>query len=73
MSCAGYLDAIPEGTAKGVVVLIHGFPDISLAWRYQVPLLLKLKFRCIALESMGYGETVSRAADPSSSVKHLAL
>lgn len=39
--------------------LIHGFPDISLAWRYQIPLLLKLGFRCIALDCMGYGETVS--------------
>ena len=38
-------------------MLIHGFPDCSLAWRYQIPLLTGLGFRCIALDSMGYGDT----------------
>lgn len=58
-SCADYLDARPKGESKGTVVLVHGFPDISLAWRYQVPMLLDLGMRCIAIDCMGYGETVS--------------
>ncbi|OQO11047.1 hypothetical protein B0A48_05302 [Cryoendolithus antarcticus] len=50
--------AVPSGTPqKGTVVLVHGFPDLWLAWRYQVPLLLSLGFQCIILECMGYGQT----------------
>ncbi|KAF2215380.1 hypothetical protein CERZMDRAFT_35570 [Cercospora zeae-maydis SCOH1-5] len=52
-----YLEAPAEGTQKAVAVLIHGFPDQSLAWRYQIPLLTSLGIRTIALDCMGYGET----------------
>ncbi|KAM3416933.1 hypothetical protein BST61_g8520 [Cercospora zeina] len=52
-----YLEAHAEGTQKAVAVLIHGFPDQSLAWRYQIPLLTSLGIRTIALDCMGYGET----------------
>ncbi|GIZ45349.1 hypothetical protein CKM354_000852200 [Cercospora kikuchii] len=52
-----YLEAHAKGTQKAVAVLIHGFPDQSLAWRYQIPLLTSLGIRTIALDCMGYGET----------------
>ncbi|KAI5361950.1 Putative alpha/beta hydrolase-1, epoxide hydrolase [Septoria linicola] len=53
-----YLDAPAQGsTQKAVAVLIHGFPDQSLAWRYQFPLLTSLGIRTIALDCMGYGGT----------------
>jgi len=54
-----YLDAQPKGEKKGTVVLVHGFPDTSLAWRYQIPMLLDLGMRCIAIDCMGYGENVN--------------
>jgi pimeloyl-ACP methyl ester carboxylesterase len=54
-----YLEALPKGTPKGTIVLIHGFPDISLGWRYQIPYLVELGYRTIALDCMGYGKTVS--------------
>lgn len=57
MPCVDYLDAVPQGHQRGVVFLVHGFPDISLAWRYQIPMLLGLGMRCIAIDCMGYGET----------------
>jgi alpha-beta hydrolase superfamily lysophospholipase len=53
-----YLEALPEGKPKGTIVLIHGFPDISLGWRYQIPHFVKLGYRTIALDCMGYGKTV---------------
>jgi soluble epoxide hydrolase/lipid-phosphate phosphatase len=53
-----YLEALPKGTPKGTIVLIHGFPDISLGWRYQIPYLVDLGYRTIALDCMGYGKTV---------------
>lgn len=53
-----YLEALPEGKPKGTIVLIHGFPDMSLGWRYQIPHFVKLGYRTIALDCMGYGKTV---------------
>ncbi|KXL49052.1 hypothetical protein M433DRAFT_147658 [Acidomyces richmondensis BFW] len=55
-----YLYASPmSGKERGTIVLVHGFPDISLAWRYQIPMLLSLNFRCVAIDCMGYGGTGS--------------
>jgi haloacetate dehalogenase len=47
-----YLDA---GSGP-VVVLLHGFPETSFAWRYQIPVLAR-KYRVIAPDLRGYGET----------------
>src|ERR1700721_4057990 len=38
------------------VVLLHGFPETSYAWRFQIPQLAK-KYRVIAPDLRGYGET----------------
>src|SRR5277367_181348 len=38
------------------VVLLHGFPETSYAWRHQVPQLAKT-YRVIAPDLRGYGET----------------
>jgi pimeloyl-ACP methyl ester carboxylesterase len=38
------------------VVLLHGFPETSYAWRHQIPELAK-KYRVIAPDLRGYGET----------------
>lgn len=40
------------------VLQIHGWPDLSLGWRYQIPLLLSLGLRVVAPDMMGYGGTV---------------
>jgi soluble epoxide hydrolase/lipid-phosphate phosphatase len=53
-----YLEALPKDTPRGTIVLIHGFPDMSLGWRYQIPYLVDLGYRTIALDCMGYGKTV---------------
>ncbi|KAF2768134.1 alpha/beta-hydrolase [Teratosphaeria nubilosa] len=52
-----YLDSAPTIQPRGTIILIHGFPDLSLAWRYQIPFLNSLGFRTLALDCMGYGET----------------
>lgn len=38
------------------VVLLHGFPETSFAWRYQIPVLGR-HYRVIAPDLRGYGET----------------
>lgn len=43
------------------VVLLHGFPETSYAWRHQIPELAK-RYRVIAPDLRGYGETDKPAA-----------
>jgi hypothetical protein len=38
------------------IVLLHGFPETSYAWRYQIPELAK-NYHVIAPDLRGYGET----------------
>ncbi|KAH7027407.1 Alpha/Beta hydrolase protein [Microdochium trichocladiopsis] len=51
--------ATPSGGSKprATILLIHGFPDIALGWRYQVPYLLSLNLRVIVPDMLGYGQT----------------
>jgi pimeloyl-ACP methyl ester carboxylesterase len=43
-----------EGSGP-LVVLAHGFPDIALTWRLQVPALIAAGYRVVALDMRGYG------------------
>lgn len=52
-----YLLANPSGPAVDTIFLYHGFPDISLAWRYQIPFLLSLDLRVVVPDTVGYGRT----------------
>ena len=46
--------------ADGVFhVQIHGWPDCSAGWRFQIPALLEMGFRVVAPDLMGFGGTVS--------------
>ena len=55
----GYIHALPESSKRGTVVLIHGFPDISFGWRYQIPQLTALGLEVIAPDCLGYGRSDS--------------
>ncbi|EOO02733.1 putative epoxide hydrolase protein [Phaeoacremonium minimum UCRPA7] len=52
-----YLLGKPKGPQTGTVVLIHGWPDLSFSWRYQVPFLLSMNLRVIVPDMLGYGRT----------------
>lgn len=52
-----YLDFTPATTPTDTVLLLHGFPDISLGWRYQIPALLALNLRVVVPDNLGYGRT----------------
>jgi len=43
------------------VILLHGFPETSYAWRHQIPVLAKT-YRVIAPDLRGYGETEKPAS-----------
>jgi soluble epoxide hydrolase/lipid-phosphate phosphatase len=52
-----YILAEPKGQPLSTVFLVHGWPDLSLGWRYQVPLLVSLGLRVVVPDMMGYGGT----------------
>jgi pimeloyl-ACP methyl ester carboxylesterase len=39
------------------VILVHGFPDLSFGWRYQIPHFTSLGLTCIAIDCLGYGRS----------------
>ncbi|KAF7504089.1 hypothetical protein GJ744_002854 [Endocarpon pusillum] len=53
----GYLYSEPREGCRGTIFLFHGFPDISMGWRYQIPMLLSLGLRVVVPDCMGYGRT----------------
>ncbi|KAL2128064.1 hypothetical protein VTI74DRAFT_9768 [Chaetomium olivicolor] len=58
-------DAKPVATA----LLIHGFPDLSFGWRYQVPFLVSLNLRVIVPDVLGFGRSDAPAELEAYSLK----
>ena len=48
-----YLAAGPENGP--LVIFVHGWPELSISWRHQLPALAGLGFRAIAPDLRGYG------------------
>lgn len=61
-----YLLGKPQGEPQATIFLIHGWPDLSFGWRYQIPVLLDLGLRVVAPDMMGYGGTDAPKAPPAS-------
>ena len=40
-----------------LLIFIHGWPELSLSWRHQLPAFAALGFRCIAPDMRGYGRS----------------
>jgi len=43
------------GSGERLALCLHGFPELSYSWRYQMPLLAQLGFRVWAPDLRGYG------------------
>ncbi|RAL14826.1 alpha/beta fold hydrolase [Aspergillus homomorphus CBS 101889] len=53
-----YLYSEPEsGIWRATIFLLHGFPDLAMGWRYQIPMLRSLGLRVVAPDCLGYGQT----------------
>ena len=50
------LHVVEQGEGP-VVLLIHGFPETSYAWRHQLPALAAAGYRAVALDVRGYGRS----------------
>jgi pimeloyl-ACP methyl ester carboxylesterase len=45
------------GEGDRLALCLHGFPESSFSWRYQLPLFAKLGYRAWAPDLRGYGKT----------------
>lgn len=46
------------GPADGpLIIFVHGWPELSLSWRDQLPHFAALGFRCVAPDMRGYGRS----------------
>jgi pimeloyl-ACP methyl ester carboxylesterase len=51
----GYLACGPE--AGPLLIFVHGWPELAMSWRHQLPVFAALGFRCIAPDMRGYGRS----------------
>ena len=40
-----------------LLIFVHGWPELSISWRHQLPALAAIGFRCIAPDMRGYGRS----------------
>jgi pimeloyl-ACP methyl ester carboxylesterase len=53
--------ALADGPPEGpLVLLLHGFPELSRSWRHQLPALGSAGYRALAPDLRGYGESDRR-------------
>lgn len=55
-------EVITAGSGDRLALLLHGFPEHAVSWRFQIPLLVRLGYRVWAPNQRGYGETTRPAA-----------
>lgn len=51
------LHVVEAGAEGPVVVLSHGFPELSYSWRHQLPALAAAGYRVVAPDQRGYGRS----------------
>jgi pimeloyl-ACP methyl ester carboxylesterase len=55
----GDFDVIMDGPEDGpVVMLLHGFPELNISWRHQIPELAAAGYRAVAPTQRGYAGSV---------------
>jgi pimeloyl-ACP methyl ester carboxylesterase len=62
--------AVQDEGAGRAVLLLHGFPDSSRLWRYQVPALREAGLRVIAPDLRGFGESDRPGAVEDYVIRH---
>jgi pimeloyl-ACP methyl ester carboxylesterase len=48
---------VTEAGSGRLVILCHGWPELSYSWRHQLPAIAAAGFRAVAPDMRGYGET----------------
>jgi pimeloyl-ACP methyl ester carboxylesterase len=66
--CMKFLEA-GEGP---LVLLLHGFPELSFSWRHQISALAAAGYRVVAPDQRGYGQTDRPESSEEYTLCHLA-
>ena len=53
-----------------LVVLCHGWPELSYSWRHQIPALASAGFHVVAPDMRGFGQTSAPAEVEAYSIFH---
>jgi pimeloyl-ACP methyl ester carboxylesterase len=59
-----------EAGAGPAVILCHGFPELWLSWRHQIPALAAAGYRPVALDMRGHGSSDASERIEDYSVLH---
>jgi len=60
---AGNPDATP-------IIFVHGWPELSISWRHQLPAMAALGFRAIAPDMRGYGRSTVHPTHADYALEH---
>lgn len=60
-----------EAGSGSLVLLIHGFPELSISWRAQVRALAQAGYRAVAPDMRGYGGTAGPQRTEDHTILHL--
>ena len=61
-----YLLGNPPQSYTETIFLIHGWPDLSMGWRNQIPMLMEMGYRVVVPDMIGYGGTDVPQVTPGS-------
>jgi pimeloyl-ACP methyl ester carboxylesterase len=53
-----------------LIIFVHGWPELSISWRHQLPAFAALGFRAIAPDMRGYGRSTVYARHEDYAVQH---
>ena len=59
------------GHGDRLAICLHGFPELSFAWRHQLPLLARLGYRAWAPNLRGYGRSSRPTSVADYAMRHL--
>lgn len=55
-----------------LIIFLHGWPELSISWRHQLPVMAGLGFRAIAPDMRGYGRSTVHARHEDYTVEEIA-
>src|SRR4030095_12019594 len=65
----GYIAA--GGKDRPLIIFVHGWPELSLSWRHQLPCFASLGFRAVAPDLRGYGRSSLYQDHASYALEHI--
>lgn len=54
-----------------LIIFLHGWPELSISWRHQLPVFADLGFRCVAPDMRGFGRSSVHEQQSDYAVEHI--